>query len=262
MQAKYTVYLKDLLENPEVRPLIDKALSTYPIYEKKSKELYIPSVVPTREELNEKLLNRYKYHEIGFETPGRFIDELEIAMKEIMPYYNQILFTLDQDYNILYNVDYTRTTETEKEANISGETESTSTNTATSTGTDSSTTSANIDTNNKHVESATPQGQLDIVASEIDSVEYADKVVWEKGGNTDTGTTSGSSQTTAEGEQIGNTTTTGTNEESEHVSERVIGNYGQTSIQSLISNYRDLIANVERDIIHDRRIRELFMLVW
>lgn len=262
MQAKYTVYLKDLMDDNLVRPLIDKALSTYPIYEKKSKEEYIPSVVPTREMLNEKILNAYKYYEIGFETPGRFIDELEIAMKEIMPYYNQILFTLDQDYNILYNVDYTRTTDTEREGSVSGNTQSTASNTATSTGTDTSTTSATIGNDNKHVESATPQGQIGITASNIDSVAYADKVSWDKGNSSDSGNTTGSSSTTAEGSQTGNTTTTGSNEDSEHTNERIIGNYGQVSAQSLIERYRDLIANVEQDIINDRRIKELFMLVW
>jgi hypothetical protein len=262
MQAKYTVFLKDLLENEEIKPLIDKALSTYPIYIKKSKEEYIPSVVPTREELNEKLLNAYKYREIGFETVGRFVDELEISMKEIMPYYNQILFTLDQDYNILYNVDYTRTTNTEREGEVEGNTVSESINTATSTGTDSSTTTASVENDNKHVESATPQGQLGITAKNIDSVDYADKVSWDKGNTSDTGTTSGNSQTTAEGSQSGNTTTTGTNKDTEHIDERIIGNYGQVSAQSLIERYRDLIANVEQDIINDRRIKELFMMVW
>lgn len=262
MQAKYTVFLKELMDNEEVKPLIDKALSTYPIYLKQSKEEHIPSVVPTREMLNEKLLNAYKYREIGFETVGRFMDELEIAMKEIMPYYNQIMFSLDQDYNILYNVDYTRTTDSEREGEVEGNTTNSSTNTATSTGTDSSTTTANIGNDSKHVESATPQGQLGITSKNIDSVEYADKVSWDKGNTSDSGTTTGSSETTAQGTQSGNSTTTGTNKDTEHIAERITGNYGQVSAQSLIERYRDLIANVEQDIINDRRIKELFMMVW
>lgn len=262
MQAKYTIYLKELMENPEIRPLLDKALSTYPLYEKKSKEEFIPSVVPTREVLNEKILNAYKYREIGFETIGRFIDELEISMKEIMPYYNQILFSLDQDYNILYNVDYTRTTDTEREGSVTGNTESTASNTSTATSEDSNNSTSSINSNAKHVESATPQGQIGIPASNIDSVAYADKVSWDKNNSSDTTNTSGETSTSTQGSQTGNTSTTGSNEDTEHISERIIGNYGQVSAQSLIEKYRDLIANVEQDIINDRRIKELFMNIW
>ena len=66
--AKYTVELRELLNDPLIKPKIEAALSSYPLYEKKSKEEHIPSIVPTREQLNTKLLNYYKYREIGFET--------------------------------------------------------------------------------------------------------------------------------------------------------------------------------------------------
>ena len=102
--AKYTVELKTLMENEEARKMLNKAMSTYPLYSKKSKEEFAPSYIPTREELNSKILNFYKYREIAFETPGRFLDELEVALIEIMPYYNQLFFSADQDYNIIYNV--------------------------------------------------------------------------------------------------------------------------------------------------------------
>ena len=102
--AKYTVVLNELLNDSEVRPLIDKALSSYPLYVSKSEEENIPNIIPTRAEINRKLLDYYKFREIGFETIGRFIEELRIAMEEIMPYYNQLMFTQDQDYNIIYNV--------------------------------------------------------------------------------------------------------------------------------------------------------------
>jgi hypothetical protein len=260
--AKYTITLRDILKDENAKAEIDKALSTYPLYVKKSLEEFIPCYIPTREELNTKLLNHFKYREIGFDTVGRFIDELEIAMKEIMPYYNQVLFSLDQDYNILYNVDYTRDIDVQRDGEVSGTTITASENSATSTGTDSSTTKANVTADSKHVESATPQGEIGISASDIDSVPYADKVAWDNNNSDDSGTTTGNSQTTAEGTQSSDTTTTGTNKDTEITLERVKGNYGQVSIQSLIEAYRDLIANVEQDIIRDKRIRELFMMVF
>ena len=66
--ANYTVYLSDLMNNEQIGKKLEAALSTYPIYIQRSKEEYIPSVVPTREVLNKKILNHYKYREIGFES--------------------------------------------------------------------------------------------------------------------------------------------------------------------------------------------------
>lgn len=252
--AKYTVVLKDLLDSPTMKEAIDKALSTYPLYEKKSEEKFIPSIIPTREELNKKILNYYKYREIGFETPGRFIDELEIAMNEIMPYYNQIMFSLDQDYDIRYNVDYTRDSKTDRTSVDTFSNEGTNTTTANTT-TDMNN---NIMNNSKHVNSATPQGILDITASNIDTVPYADNMTLDRDNNTETSTSTGESETNTNTETSGNTS----NEQNEHSMETVKGNYGQVSVQSLISQYRELIYNVEQKIINDKRISELFMKVY
>lgn len=278
MYAKYTTVLKDLLENEQTKPLIEKALSTYPLYAKKSKEEYIPSIIPTREELNKKLLNAYKYREIGFETVGRFIDELEIAMNEIMPTYNQLLFSLDQDFNILFNVDYQRTTTSDRngsnENKITG-TDSTSTNTTdsasnTSEVSDSTTTNSNINNNSKSVHSSTPQSQLNISSSDIDSISYADDATWNENKNNDSATSTGTTSSTATTSSTGTNTTqgssestsTGKNQENEIVLETTKGNFGVVSSQDLILKYRELILNVEQNIINDERISELFMRVF
>lgn len=286
MYGRDTVYLHELLNNPEVRPLIDKALSTYPLYEKRSKEEHIPSIVPTREQLNKKLLDRYKYRQIGFETVGRFLDELEISMNEIMPYYNQLLFSLDQDYNILYNVDYTRDVTTNRDGSSTKETngseEVTNSSNAHSEGTstnnsnvsDTSETSSEQDSYTKHVKSTTPQSLLTITNKGINSVEYADEVDFNHDTNTQTGSASGSSisegtsttssdgNTTSESNTTNSITSNDTNTQEEVTKERVLGNYGQVSAQSLIDRYRDLIINIEQKIINDRRITELFMLIY
>lgn len=245
VQARYTEVLKNLMDDENVKPLIDKALSTYPLYVKKSKEEYIPSIVPTREQLNSKILNAYKYREIGFETVGRFLDELEISMNEIMPYYNQMLFSADQDFNILFNVDYQRTTTADREGSHSGslqgntsntlEAESTATTSATdstssstsdtqntdSTATDTSSTDSTANHNAKAVKSSTPQNEISVSAANIDTVSYADEVNWNKDQTTNTASTEGTSTATAtttgtatsetEGEHAG--TSTGTNSE-------------------------------------------------
>lgn len=283
IKAKYTIVLKTLLDDPEVKALIDKAMSSYPLYEKKSPEKFIPSVVPTRSELNEKILNYYKYREIGFETVGRFLDELETALKEIMPYYNQLLFTLDQDYNILYNVDYDKEVQTKREGSRAADTQGTSGNVSDTITTDhSENTSTAHDVGHtentaadraKTVHTDTPQNALNLPdKTRIEDVKYADSVQWNDHETTGTTNVTGDTEGHTEITQNGTSKTTdsgstslvesGTHEDTEEMHERIFGNYGQMSYQYLVAKYRELIMNVEQRIINDRRIQELFMLVY
>ena len=253
--AKYTEVLYNLLNNTETKALIDEKMSTYPLYISTSKQEYgIPNIIPTREELNKKILNYYKYKEIGFETVGRFLDELEISLNEIMPYYNQLFFSADQDYNIIYNVDYKRTID----RNLQGDTTSTSTGETTSNSSDSTSTSTTTNLYNKNVESDTPQSQLGITNKQIDSVDYANKVTWNKDTTEQSGTSTGTATTTADSTASG----TGSNTESESTLETTKGNFGVVSAQDLIEKYRKLIINIEQMIINDPRITELFMLIY
>ena len=57
--GEYTVVLKTLMDDPECMSAINKAMSTYPLYEQRTKGEHIPVYIPTREELNRKILNRY-----------------------------------------------------------------------------------------------------------------------------------------------------------------------------------------------------------
>lgn len=268
--ARYTEVLYNYMHNDEAKAKILQAMSTYPLYERKSQEEHIPSYIPTRNELNNAILNYYMYREIGFETFGRFLHELKTTMEEIMPYYNQMYFSTDQDYDLLYNVDYTREITRQREDKNKDITEASqssegTTNTSSESNSEGST-SATVNTNNKNVESATPQGQISITAQNIDSVSYADNVKWNKDSSSESG--SNSAETTSSGETTqsntinGNTEINGTRNENESTVERVKGNYGQMSYQSLLEKYRELIINVTQMIINDPRIAELFMLVY
>ena len=79
--ARYTEVLVNLLNDEVAKSKIDNALSKYPLYQPKSTNEQIPRIVPTREEINNAILNYYKYREIGFETFGRFLHELETTMR-------------------------------------------------------------------------------------------------------------------------------------------------------------------------------------
>lgn len=235
--ARYTEVLDNLLNNEDAKDAIDQAMSTYPLYENNPNLTRVYGTaykVPTRQELNDKILNFYRFREIGQETFGRWLFELETALNEIMPKYNQLFYSADQDFNPIYNVDYKKTIMGEQNANTN----------STSTGNDSSTNEEFT----KSVNAKTPQDLLNISNTGIDTVNYADDASWGKA----SGSTTGTNTTT------GNTSSNGSNS----TIETTKGNFGVTSAQDLIIKYRDTIINIEQQIINDPRIKELFMLIY
>lgn len=252
--GKYTVELRKLLADDHTAQLINNAMSTYPLYESKSKQEYIPVYIPTREELNKMILNHYRYREIGFETVGRFIEELEYALNEIMPYYNQLYMTTDLDYEILFNVNYEKEITIDRDGLQTAEANSETNGESTSSATDRS----NTDSYTKGTHSDTPQSQLSITNKNIDTIDYASTVDF--GHSTSDGT--GESESNATTKTDSTSTGTTTNKDKETHREITKGNYGQVSYQSLVRQYRELITNVTTRIIEDRKIAELFMLIY
>ena len=177
IRAKYTVVLHTLMTEPQLKQQLDLALSTYPLY--KAGKLY--DLIPTREQLNEKLLNHYKYREIGFETIGRFLDELRITMSEIMPRYNELFKTVEIMAELPSPFDNVDVVETFREERKTNSTTDSSTGTeTTSTAVDTTTTTGTASSHNKHVNSKTPQEGISIPAEGIDTVNYADEASWNR----------------------------------------------------------------------------------
>lgn len=247
--ARYTEVLDNLLRYPNSAEAIATAMSKYPLYEtdpNKVREFGTAYKVPTRAELNTKILNYYRFREIGQETFGRWLFELETALKEIMPYYNQLYYSADQDFNPIYNVDYIRNTQRNKsDTNIGSQ--SSTTNTSMS---DSSSNTDYV----KNVSSDTPQNQLNISNKQIDTVDYASQANWGKNDSEASSSSNGSSNTNASNSVIGN--------EKEGIIETTKGNFGVVSAQDLIIKYRETLLNIEQLIINDKRIQELFMLIY
>lgn len=231
--ARYTEVLDNLLRNEQTAEAIGQAMSKYPLYEtdpNKTRKYGTAYKVPTRAELNNKILSYYRFREIGFETVGRFLFELETALNEIMPRYNQLFYSADQDFNPIYNVDYNKTLSRNRTNSDSATSNSTSNNSE----------------NSKSVSSQTPQNQLNISSADIDSVDYADEANWNAGSQS--GTATGTTQSNGQ--------------ENETTLETTKGNFGVVSAQDLIIKYRETILNIEQLIIHDPRIAELFMLIY
>lgn len=281
MLAKYTEVLKNIIDNEHAKPLIDKALSTYPLYT--NEKAY--DLIPTREELNTKLLNHYKYREIGFETVGRFLDELEITMCEIMPYYNErfkTVVTMAELPNPFDNVDVIETYDEERTNTTTGNASTTGNNTSTAKGTstnnnevitkDIGLVTTGVDEHNKTIHVDTPQSQLSITGKNIDSLTYAESGDWNakdgtttvennstntstaKGSTEDTNTATSESETTAESETSENGTTKHTYTKK--------GNQGVNTYAHDMNEFRTSIIDVVTEIITDKRIAELFMLVY
>jgi hypothetical protein len=92
--ARYTLELREILDNN-----IDIFNGwEFPIFD----EAY-------RTTLKEKIINHYKFREIGVETTGRFIHNLKTRMQEVMPYYNKMYLAMALEQRILDNYDVTET---------------------------------------------------------------------------------------------------------------------------------------------------------
>lgn len=287
MQARYTEYLRDIMLSTEGAEALKNALSEYPLYASENDN--IADLIPSREALNNKLLNHYKYREIGFETVGRFLDELKITMGEIMPRYNELFKTVEimaniedpfGNVDIVENYEETRTDTSSTE----GENSATGTNTASGTSnmsssTENSNTSNNSattgnTTNSKQVETDTPQSSVEVGTLDIDNVAYASKVAWTENISSDTEertvTDNGTSETTNTGsnESESSSTTSGssssTSESSGTVSHTFTkkGNQGVNTYAHDMNEFRTSIIDVVQQIITDDRIDELFMRVY
>ena len=275
--AKYTIELKTMMNDESIKPLLDEALSKYPLYKPNTDDEYVLSLIPTREELNRKILNHYRRYEIGFETIAEFLEELEITMDEIMPYYNQlyksveIMGLIDDPFG---NVDVTETfTETRAGTNKVNDTTNTLTesddhNTVNSSAQDSSSTESNVNSNSKNVESDTPQGNLGVTAENIDDVTHASKINWNKNTSNDSASTSGSSSTESETEGYSsseaNTTHNSqgeTSETTEHTFTKK-GNQGVNTYAHDMEELRTTFIDVTKQIIENEELKNLFMLVF
>ena len=265
--AQMSVKLSSLLANAEAKQSINKALSTYPIYTGKKEY----DLIPTREQLNEKILNHYKYREIGFETVGRFLDELKITMCEIMPYYNELFKSVEimaDLENPFDNVDVMETFEETRNENAStsGQTKTQGTSTSEQETSDNRTndkTLTNQTTNTaKNKFSDTPQNNVDSIDNYLSEYREEQNSVNSHGSEIDVNSGSASSNSTDESEATatseGTSETTGT---TRHTFTKK-GNQGVNTYAHDMIEFRESIIDVVDRIIHDNRIAELFMLVW
>lgn len=84
---------------PQLRRVLDMGydlgLKHYPIFSESH-----------RQELNQKIVNHFRYREIGYETITQFVFALNRKMFEIMPFYNQLYESEELEISALTNYSY------------------------------------------------------------------------------------------------------------------------------------------------------------
>lgn len=262
-----SVKLSEILKDEQARDAINRALSVYPLYEGKKKY----DLIPTREELNEKILNHYKYREIAFETVGRFIDELKIVMCEIMPYYNELFKSVEIMSDIkdpFGNVDVTETFEEERTSNSNSQGTSTSKSTNTEnvksgdSRTNDTTATNNASATMKNKFSDTPQNNVNNINNYLTEYREETNVTNSHGKDITTSKGDATSDTTSNGQGTASTQgTSNANEKVKHTYHKQ-GNQGVNTYAHDMNEFRTSIIDVVDRIIHDNRIADLFLLIW
>ena len=220
--ANYTIELR-FLDNPPFNKLFDfeydyymKDLVSEEIYNQKKKEFEI------------KFIETYYFDEIGYTTPDRFKQRLKNYLDKGFKIWNERYKTEleveKQKINFLLNKDLIEERVTEGNATGNSSTTSTSTN------------NSNTTANNKNTVNDTPDTRF------ASTENFATSI-------TDDESTTNSSNT-------GSGETTNTSNQNSNVNEKFTskGNIGITSSAELLEKWRDVIIDIDNEIIEGAEI--------
>ena len=217
--SNYTIELR-FLNNPPITTLFDfsydyymKGLVSDEVYEQKKKDF------------ENKFLEFYYFDEIGYKTPDRFKQRLknylDMGFKKWNERYKTELEVEKQKINFLLNKDLIE--ERITEGNATGNSSTTS----------SSTSNNNSSANNKNTVNDTPDTRF------TSTENFATSITTDE--------TSSNSTNTGNGE------TTNTSNQNSNVNERFTskGNIGVTSSAELLEKWRDVIIDIDNEIIEN-----------
>ncbi len=109
--AKYSIELRELVEtfgkDEIIKWFCDYELTDYLTAD----EINIINTRGTwsKQKLAKKIIDHYYMREIGFETPGLFMQRVKVAMQEIMEEKLPLIYSASIKYDPLVNVDFTET---------------------------------------------------------------------------------------------------------------------------------------------------------
>ena len=215
--SNYTIELR-FLENPPMSKLFDfkyyyymKDLVPEEVYQQKKKDF------------ENKFLEFYYFDEIGYKTPDRFKQRLknylDMGFKKWQERYNTELEVQKQNINFLLNKDLIEERTTEGNA------------TGTATSTSTSTSNTNNNSSNKNTVNDTPDTRFTTTENFATSITTDETI----SNSTNTGT----GETTSTSNQNNNITDKFTSK----------GNIGITSSAELLEKWRDVIIDIDNEII-------------
>lgn len=256
--ARYTIYIRSLIDSN-----FDFKCDNFPIWD----DNY-------RQTLFNKILEHYMFCEIGFETPELFTHYLEVALNEIMPYYNQLylttLYKLDPFLEFKHDEESTRITDTDNKLDTTTNNKIDTSQHDEATAKQTNNTKSTIDdtqtSNGKSVTSDTPQNLL--TSGSIEGNKWATQA------NMNTVSTTG--KNTANTDSISdsenkNDTTIGTTNNTLFESKNAIDTTddyvrslsGFNSHPALnIEKIRSTLINIDLQIITHEEIKTCFMGVY
>lgn len=217
--GKYTTQIRSIVESGF--PLFD---FDYPIFDPNYKAV-----------LEQKIINRYYFREIGFETVGQFKWFLKTKLNEIMPYYNDHYKANEvfKTYDPYKNKNVTTTDTRTNTQDVTNTTEANGTSSNNTTGTNTG----------KTVFSDTPQARLQ-------GEDYATNLTEvDDGSSMDSETTSDQSATTT-----GKVTTI------DEYTSTIAGHDGMKYPSDILKDLRATFLNIDKMILDE--LNDLFMNIY
>ena len=242
--------------------------------------------------LCQKILRNYYTSEIGFETAGLWIFEMNTKLHEIMPYYNMLYKSAMIDFNPLVDTDITKKNDnksitvghkesrnsdvehnTQQNSIVTEKTEENISN-VTENYTENYTSTNNVEKDEKNLYSDTPQGGI----TDLEQQKYLTnaRIIYndEKneliGENTNQGESnrsvniSGGASTVNDSVEDRTKTNDLTSEENINTTddylEHIAGKSGGKSYSQMIVEYRETLINIDMMVINE--FEELFMGLW
>lgn len=190
-----------------------------------------------KDAFQQKILDHYRFRQIGQETVGRWLHYFRTRIREIMPYYVQLYEFEAKWFNIADPLESYNLTETFEETSSGSGTQSTS-------GTSESN-SENAGTNEKTSRvSDTPQGRIE----NLD--DYLTRAGKDNETSSGTASVTGSDTSETSSENTGTTTHTLTRR----------GNIGVQPLGTEVTNIRDAFINIDLMVINE--LKDLFLQVY
>lgn len=210
-----------------------------------------------KEAFEQKVLDHYRFRQIGQETPGRWLHYFRSRIREIMPYYIQLyesqalMQSIEDPFG---NVDIVETFEQTSTGSHTGSTNSTSTGESQVESTSTDTATNDVEGEKTKKFHNTPQGEVDNLGDYLtEATVDLDKTL-----TTDNKTTTGSTTATNTGSQ--QDTTQGSQEGTLRHTLTKKGNQGVNTYAHDMRELRETFLNIDLMIINE--LKDLFLMVY